>query len=83
MSKVYTDLTKLMQVKDLEIDYSDIQETDEEFWNDAKLFLPSKKMHVSIRLDEDIISFFKKFGRGYQTRINAVLRSYVNNSISK
>lgn len=37
---------------------------------------PSKKA-VSVRLDQDVIDFFKSEGRGYQTRMNAVLRSYM------
>ncbi len=39
---------------------------------------PQGKRAVSIRLDEDVIDFFKKEGKGYQTRINAVLRAYMN-----
>ena len=39
--------------------------------------MPDAKQAISIRLDRDIIEFFKRTGRGYQTKINAVLRSYV------
>ncbi len=46
-------------------------------WSDAVLIMPSQKKAVSIRLDEDVLNFFKEDGRGYQTRINDVLRSYV------
>ena len=38
---------------------------------------PQIKKAVSIRLDQDVLDFFKAAGRGYQTRINAILRSYM------
>ena len=43
----------------------------------AKLHMPQPKQPVSIRLDRDVMQWFQKQGRGYQTRINAVLRAYV------
>jgi uncharacterized protein (DUF4415 family) len=48
-----------------------------EWFQRAKLLEPQPKMPVSIRLDEDVVKWFKARGRGYQTRINAVLRAYV------
>ena len=78
-----TDLNKLQNLNDSEIDYSDIPETDAQFWKEAKVIYPSKKTHLSIRLDDDIVQWFKKFGRGYQTKINAVLRSYITNMDKK
>tara|TARA_R110001606_G_scaffold359492_2_gene511358 strand:+ start:448 stop:675 length:228 start_codon:yes stop_codon:yes gene_type:complete len=45
---------------------------------DVELVEPISKTHVSIRLDSDIVDFFKSKGKGYQTRINQVLRSYVD-----
>lgn len=77
-----TDWEGLKTQKDREIDYSDIPETDEDFWSNAEITFPTKKVHLSIRLDEDIVAWFKQFGRGYQTRINSILRSYVQ-SVSK
>lgn len=52
---------------------------DEEFWRAAELTLPpeGEKEQISIRLDEEIVDYFKRGGSGYQTRINAVLRAYV------
>jgi len=78
-----TNYDKLDNLSDNDINYSDIPETDEEFWNDAEVVFPSNKTHLSIRLDDDIISWFKQFGRGYQTKINAVLRSYILNTKKK
>lgn len=49
--------------------------TDED-WMDAADEVP-RKIPVSIRLDEDVLAFFRASGRGYQTRINAVLRRFV------
>ncbi|HMC61784.1 MAG TPA: BrnA antitoxin family protein, partial [Candidatus Solibacter sp.] len=43
----------------------------------AKLLEPQPKLPVSMRLDEDILKWFRARGRGYQTRINAVLRAYI------
>ena len=62
---------------DLKIDYSDIPPTDAKFWEKAQVVLPPVKTHLSLRLDEDIVEWFKRQGAGYQTKINAVLRSYV------
>lgn len=46
-------------------------------WSRARLVVPEPKTPVSIRLDPDVLAFFKAQGRGYQTRINAVLRAYM------
>ncbi|HKZ96093.1 MAG TPA: BrnA antitoxin family protein [Hyphomicrobiaceae bacterium] len=46
-------------------------------WSEAEVVFPNAKQAISIRLDKDIIEFFKRTGPGYQTKINAVLRSYV------
>jgi uncharacterized protein (DUF4415 family) len=46
-------------------------------WSKAVLVIPPKKKAISIRLDEDVLDHFKKEGAGYQRRMNAVLRSYM------
>lgn len=46
-------------------------------WSDAVLVIPPKKKAISIRVDEDVLDYFKHEGTGYQRRMNAVLRSYV------
>ena len=73
-----TDFKSLAKLTDDDINYSDIAMSDEDFWKDAEVIFPSKKIHLSIRLDDDIVSWFKRFGRGYQTKINSVLRSYIS-----
>jgi uncharacterized DUF497 family protein len=46
-------------------------------WSDAVLVIPTRKKAISIRVDEDVLDYFKSQGEGYQRRINAVLRSYM------
>jgi uncharacterized protein (DUF4415 family) len=46
-------------------------------WSKAELVMPRRKEAISIRLDEDVLAFFKGLGAGYQTRINAVLRNFM------
>ena len=46
-------------------------------WSDAVLVIPARKKAISIRVDEDVLDYFKSQGEGYQRRINAVLRSYM------
>ena len=58
------------------IDFSDIPETTSEFWAGAEIRKPVGKTAISIRIDDDILKFFRKQGKGYQSKINAVLRSY-------
>lgn len=55
-------------------DWKDFVDID---WSKAAVVFPVEKQAVSIRLDRDVLDFFKAEGKGYQTRINAVLRSYV------
>jgi uncharacterized protein (DUF4415 family) len=55
----------------------DAHPTNEEFWNTAKVVLPRPKETITIRLDADVLEWFRKRGKGYQTRINAILRSYM------
>ena len=59
------------------IDYSDIPELGSDFWKNAKLIVPALKKSVSIRIDPDVLAWFKSAGKGYQSRMNAVLRSYM------
>ena len=56
----------------------DAEDLGLEFWKHAKLVLPEKKATITMTIDRDLLAFFKQGGRGYQTRINAVLRSFMN-----
>ncbi len=69
-------LKELAKRSDESIDYSDIPELDENFWQNAKVVSPANKERLTVRFDADLVNWFKRQGRGYQTRMNAVLRSY-------
>ncbi|AYM81670.1 MULTISPECIES: BrnA antitoxin family protein [Agrobacterium] len=47
-------------------------------WSKAEVVFPTPKQSISIRVDQDVVDFFKATGKGYQTRMNAVLRHYVH-----
>jgi uncharacterized protein (DUF4415 family) len=70
-------LKEIEAIRDENIDYSDIPETDEAFWAEAELQMPQPKKGVYLRLDQDLLDWLKRQGPGYQTRINAILRSYM------
>ncbi len=72
-----TDWNRVDALKDGDIDTTDIPPLDEDFFAEAELRLPSAKSSITIRLDPDVLDWFKGQGKGYQTRINAVLRRYV------
>lgn len=55
-------------------DWADFIDID---WSKAAWVIPVVKKALSIRLDQDVIDFFQASGKGYQTRINAVLRHYM------
>ena len=77
-----TDWSRLRSKTDeeLERDIAEDPESDaSDFdWTNARIVEPRPKQAVSIRLDQDVLEFFKAHGKGYQTRINAVLRSYMD-----
>ena len=73
-------IERLKNLTDDEIDTSDIPPLGEEFWKSAKVMFPKQKQAISIRLDDDILEWFKAQGKGYQSRINAVLRSFMETS---
>ena len=55
----------------------EIRPADEAFWATAKVVMPHPKRTVTMRLDADLLEWFRR-NRGYQTRINAILRAYMN-----
>lgn len=67
---------ELAELPDKDIDYSDIAELDDDFWKNAKLVEPEKKKQLTVRFDAEVVQWFKQQGKGYQTRMNAVLKSY-------
>ena len=66
-------LDRLAAMPESEIDFSDIPPlTDEQL---ASAFRPRSKELVAVRLDRDVLTWLKRYGRGYSTRINAILRA--------
>jgi uncharacterized protein (DUF4415 family) len=70
-------LAEIAAIRDEDIDTSDIPEMTDEFWEKVPPFPTGPKELISIRLDRFILDYFKAQGPRYQSRINAVLRSYV------
>jgi uncharacterized protein (DUF4415 family) len=67
-----------MKMTDEEIDTSEIPPLREDFFKHARIRWPQKKQQITLRIDPDIIEFFKKQGKGYQSMINEILRKYVD-----
>ena len=76
-------LEEIKNIPDYAIDTSDIPELDDNFWSKAKMVKPITKKAISIRLDSDVLDWFKSQGKGYQSLINNVLRTYVNHHQNK
>lgn len=78
-----TDWERVRELSDEEIHQAveedpDTAILDEEWFRKAKLVVPTaEKTRITIRLDEDIVEYFKREGKGYQSRINAVLKAYI------
>ncbi len=69
---------ELAALPDSQIDISDAPETTDEWFAKARVVYPhERKTQLTVRLDADIVEFFKAKGKGYQTRMNEVLRTYV------
>ena len=71
------DPSKIGDIGDEDIDFSDIAELDEAFWQRAKLLKPDRTEQITLRIKRSVLNHFKASGKGYQTRINRVLESYV------
>ena len=75
--KSQTNWEKVDNLSDKEIDTSDIGQLDEKFFKDMEISLRPPKKSLTLRLDADVLEWFRKMGEGYQTRINAILRTYM------
>lgn len=70
------ELKSLSEQPDSQIDYSDVGTLDDSSWQNAvrgQFYRPVKK-HASVRIDADVLEWLKEPGKGYQTRLNAILR---------
>jgi len=72
-------LAEIEAIRDEDIDTSDIPELDRTFFEKARLVLPEgvTKKTVTMRMDSDVLEWFKGQGKGHLTRMNAVLRAYM------
>ncbi len=81
MRQSETDWERVKNMKDEDIDFTDIPRLTPEMFANAvvrKNFKPvPPKQQVTLRIDDDVISFFRTLGQGYQTRINQLLRAYM------
>lgn len=73
-----SDLSKIDALPERHIDYSDIPELTDDFWENARLAKPPKKRALTVRYDTEIIDYFKShIGQGYQSKMNAILKAYI------
>jgi uncharacterized protein (DUF4415 family) len=71
---IKSDLARIDRMRDADIDYSEIPPIDKTFLKKATTAWPPVKQQLTIRLDADVLTWLKGHGRGYQTRINRILR---------
>jgi len=73
------ELERIDAINDDQIDTSEIPELDEEWFKTAKAYYPEMKKAISLRVDWDVLEWFKAQakGRNYKTLMNAVLKSYI------
>ena len=72
-----TNLARIDALTDEMIDTSDIPPLTKAFFSKATLQMPTRKVAVTLRVDADVLNWFKLQGKGYQGRMNAVLRTFV------
>ena len=75
-----TDWERLRQEQEARLEPEVDPEEGEFVWSQARVVIPPGKQAISVRIDRDVLDFFQSRGRGYQTRINAILRSYMEGS---
>ncbi|MFN2399729.1 MAG: BrnA antitoxin family protein [Gemmatimonadaceae bacterium] len=74
------DLARLRRMTDAEIERTapaELPFLPDDFWKDARVVVPPTKEAISFRVDADVLKWFRTTGPRYQSRMNAVLRSYV------
>jgi len=72
---IRSDLARIDALNDANIDYSDSPPLGDEFFEKITVPWPPSKKQLTIRLDEDVLAWLKTQGKGYQTRINRILRA--------
>jgi uncharacterized protein (DUF4415 family) len=80
------DLRRLRVVQEREIMQTspeDLAHLPDDFWDEAELVVPVAKRAISLRVDEDVLAWFRSLGPRYQTRMNAVLRAYMKGIVTR
>lgn len=80
-SRGKADLRLLRRVSDAAIRRSappELQDLPDDFWDEAVPVVPESKVPISLRIDSDVLTWFREGGPRYQSRMNAVLRSYMD-----
>ena len=79
-----TDWHAVDQIEDSNIDYSDAPELDEAFFSEATVVEPQIKKSLTVRYDPEVIDYFKNVvGKGYQSKMNMVLKTYVQHQLRR
>jgi uncharacterized protein (DUF4415 family) len=74
--RIHSNLKRIDAMSDEDIDYSDTPELDDDFFKNAEVVLSPGKKQIALRVDTDVLEWMKAQGKGYQSRINAILRAY-------
>lgn len=80
------DLRRLQMVREREIlqtSPDDLANLPDDFWDEGELVVPAGKRAISLRVDEDVLEWFRSLGPRYQTRMNAVLRAYMKRAAKR
>ena len=85
-SRGRADMARLRVMTEAEIERvspPELADLPADFWDGAALVLPVSKQAISLRVDEDVLDWFRSLGPRYQTRMNAVLRSYMTQATKR
>jgi uncharacterized protein (DUF4415 family) len=79
----HTDFARIDAMTETDLEHAiaadpDWRDVPRDWYRGAEAVMPRAKVPVSIRLDADLVEFFRGQGRGWQTRVNAILRAYAN-----
>ncbi|MFC2131236.1 3-oxoacyl-ACP synthase [Bacteroidota bacterium] len=71
-----TDWNRIKSLDNRDIDYSDIPRTDMKFWENSEIYMPQKKVELSIRIDEDLANWLKSQDKDFNMALNNLLRAF-------
>lgn len=76
-------LEEIAALSDSDIDYSDIPELNDNFWDNAVIVEPEGTQQITLRVKKSVIEAYKATGKGYQTRMNSALESYAQTILKR